>query len=114
MEFINFILILFLNFIAFVSSGAAAGGGSKVITIAGNFFGRSMNGVSTYATFMQPSALAVDNLDNVYISDTIEYKLWQKAIFGTFIFPIIFFSIAGNILVIIAISKYSYLHLLFY
>ena len=74
MEFINFILILFLNIIAFVSSGTA-GGGSQVITIAGNFFGRSVNGVSTYATFMQPSGLAVDNLDNVYIADATSNQI---------------------------------------
>jgi hypothetical protein len=39
------------------------------------------------------------------------YELWQKILFCLFMFPIIFFSIAGNILVIIAISKYSYLRI---
>ena len=38
-----------------------------------------------------------------------EYELWQKILFGLFMFPIIFFSIVGNILVIVAISKYSFL-----
>lgn len=38
-----------------------------------------------------------------------EYQPWQKIVFSSFIFPIIFFSIAGNTLVIVAISKYSYL-----
>ncbi len=38
-----------------------------------------------------------------------EYTPWQKLIFSLFIFPIIFFSIAGNTLVIVAISKYSFL-----
>ena len=38
-----------------------------------------------------------------------EYQIWLKLVFSLFIFPIIFFSIAGNTLVIIAISKYSYL-----
>ena len=38
-----------------------------------------------------------------------EYEIWQKIIFSFFIFPIIFFSITGNTLVIIAISKYAFL-----
>lgn len=38
-----------------------------------------------------------------------DYSLWQKIIFSIFMIPIIFFSIAGNALVILAISKYSYL-----
>ena len=36
-----------------------------------------------------------------------EYTIWQKSIFLVFIIPIIFFAISGNILVIIAISKYQ-------
>jgi hypothetical protein len=42
-------------------------------------------------------------------SPLYEYNIWQKIIFGMFIVPIIFFSIAGNILVVIAIVKYPFL-----
>jgi hypothetical protein len=40
-----------------------------------------------------------------------EYELWQKVIFSFFMFPIIFFSICGNILVIVAIAKFSFLRI---
>lgn len=39
-----------------------------------------------------------------------EYNLWQKILFSCFMFPIMFFSIVGNILVIIAILKNESLH----
>jgi hypothetical protein len=48
---------------------------------------------------------------NVTAEPPFEYMLWQKIIFSFFIFPIIFFSISGNILVIVAISKFSYLRI---
>ena len=52
-------------------------------------------------------------MTNITINDSVDfsYPLWGKVIFGIFIFPIIFFSITGNILVIIAITKYSYLRI---
>lgn len=44
-----------------------------------------------------------NNNDDEFVS------IWQKIIFSFIMITIIFFSITGNILVIIAISKYSYL-----
>jgi hypothetical protein len=40
-----------------------------------------------------------------------EYKLWQKIIFSFFMFPIMFLSIVGNILVVVAICKYHFLRI---
>ena len=40
-----------------------------------------------------------------------EYNLWQKIVFSSFMFPIIIFSVLGNILVVVAICKYSYLRI---
>ncbi|RNA22188.1 octopamine receptor beta-3R-like isoform X2 [Brachionus plicatilis] len=52
------------------------------------------------------------NLTNFAPPDpnTFEYNLWQKILFSCFMFPIMFFSIVGNILVIIAIVKNESLH----
>nr|QVK45892.1 G protein-coupled receptor [Proales similis] len=41
--------------------------------------------------------------------DKFEYTFWNKVVFSCFMFPIMFLSISGNILVVIAISKYSHL-----
>ncbi len=46
------------------------------------------------------------NLTTIVID---RYSFLEKCIYSIFMFPIIFFSIIGNILVIVAISKYSYL-----
>jgi hypothetical protein len=45
----------------------------------------------------------------VHASTVYPYELWQKILFSCFMFPIIFFSIVGNIIVVTAIAKYSYL-----
>jgi hypothetical protein len=75
---------------------------------------------------IQSASMSVDNLTNFFYSfhyenqtndaststpplHAYEYTIWQKIIFGMFIVPIIFFSIAGNILVVIAIVKYPFL-----
>jgi hypothetical protein len=47
--------------------------------------------------------------DQVHPPQGYQYELWHKLIFSIFMFPIIFFSIVGNIIVIIAIAKYPYL-----
>lgn len=55
---------------------------------------------------LSQNAIELSNNQSITL---FEYEPWQKIVFSIFIFPIIFFSIAGNTLVIIAISKYSYL-----
>lgn len=55
-----------------------------------------------------------DSFSNISINSTHNdsndaYTIWQKGLFSLFMFPIIIFSICGNILVLVAISKYSYL-----
>ena len=49
--------------------------------------------------------------DNMEFTLGSPYSLWQKIVFSMFMLPIIFFSICGNILVIVAICKYSYLRI---
>lgn len=42
-------------------------------------------------------------------NDYFDYTIWQKILFSIFIIPIVLFSFIGNLLVIVAIYKYSYL-----
>lgn len=50
-----------------------------------------------------------DSTHIVHPPTVYQYAIWQKAIFACFMLPIIIFSIAGNIVVVIAISRYHYL-----
>lgn len=51
------------------------------------------------------------NVTTTLLPPAFEYALWQKIVFSCFMFPIIFFSIFGNILVIVAIAKFSFLRI---
>ena len=49
------------------------------------------------------------NVSDIHPPTVYHYQLWQKILFACFMLPIIFLSILGNILVVIAISKYKFL-----
>ena len=51
------------------------------------------------------------NSRNVNLDELFDYSPWQKVIFSFFMIPIIFFSIVGNSLVILAILKFSFLRI---
>lgn len=55
--------------------------------------------------------ISLFNTTQFELSDEFAYTLWQKILFSFFIFPIIFLSIFGNILVVVAVIKYPNLRL---
>lgn len=70
-----------------------------------------MEGQLLNANFTTNISYSANHTNFVLSDDTVfEYNFWQKVIFSCFMFPIMFFSIVGNILVIIAIFKNESLH----
>jgi hypothetical protein len=70
-----------------------------------------MQEMATSAALNLSSSLFSNDTSEEEEPPLFEYQLWQKIFFSCFIFPIIFFSISGNILVIVAIAKFCYLRI---
>lgn len=65
---------------------------------------RLFNDSSLFMNFTHNSSL-----DDIHPPHVFHYSFIQKTIFASFMLPIITFSIFGNVLVLVAITRFSYL-----